>query len=228
MDRELYDLNEHFFNLYGRLYENSEQLPKEQTDSMAKKLLAKYEREYEKLRLREEIEQEQEIYELNLKRQQLIPRTWRKWFRRRCNRAAAISAEVVRSEVERYFEARCKALAAAEEEQPAQLQDGEQTDAGETAEATTKEEQPAEAGKTPAQPQDDEQAERGQTAEATTKEEQPAEAGQTPAQSQNDEQAERVQTAEAETQRENEEAEQDKDAAAGGGDSDLSEKERAA
>lgn len=91
---DLRELNEQFYALYGRLYKNRELLGKAQEDSMAAKLLAQYEAEYELLHLREEIARAKELYELRLKRSALIPRTWRSWFfRRKYNRAAALSGE---------------------------------------------------------------------------------------------------------------------------------------
>ena len=113
MIKGITELNERFYELYGRLYENSEQLTKEQTESVAKKLFANYEREYELLMLRDEIEQAREAYELRLKRNAMIPRTWRGWFfRRKYNRAAVLSAEVVQAEVARYFASQRKKCAA--------------------------------------------------------------------------------------------------------------------
>lgn len=107
------ELNERFYALYGRLYENGEQLTREQTASIAKKLLAQYERAYEMLCLREEIEQARELYELRLERGALIPRTWRfLFFRRKYNRAAVISGEAVAAKVERRFAARLQDIAA--------------------------------------------------------------------------------------------------------------------
>lgn len=106
-------LNETYYALYGRLYENSEQLTKEQRDSMAAKLLAAYEADCEILRLQEEIVRANALYELKLKGEALIPRTWRQWFRRKYNRAAEITGAEVDVEVERVFAPREAALEAA-------------------------------------------------------------------------------------------------------------------
>lgn len=117
MTDKLRELNETYYELYGRLYENCEQLTKEQRDSIAAKLLAEYESEYEVLRLKEEIARARELYELRLKSAELIPRTWRVLhiFRRKYNRAAIQSGAEVAAEVERYFAGREAALYAAEE-----------------------------------------------------------------------------------------------------------------
>ena len=99
---DLRELNEQFYALYGRLYKNRELLGKAQEDSMAAKLLAQYEAEYELLHLREEIGRMRELYELRLKSSALTPRTWRSWFfRRKYNRAAPLSGERIAAEVER-------------------------------------------------------------------------------------------------------------------------------
>ena len=124
---DLRELNEQFYALYGRLYKNRELLGKAQEDSMAAKLLAQYEAEYELLHLREEIGRMRELYELRLKSSALIPRTWRSWFfRRKYNRAAALSGERIAAEVERYFARLEEALRA---EQAPDGEAGEPTDA---------------------------------------------------------------------------------------------------
>lgn len=132
-------LNETFYALYGRLYENGELLTKEQTDSMAEKLLAQYEAEYEILHLREEIERARELYELRLRHAALIPRTWLGWFfRRKYNRAAAISGEWIAAEVERYFAEREAALYG-EQATEAATPDGEVGEASKNAPETAQE-----------------------------------------------------------------------------------------
>lgn len=154
MTDKLRELNETYYELYGRLYENGEQLTKEQRDSIAAKLLAEYESEYEVLRLKEEIARARELYELRLKSAELIPRTWRVLhiFRRKYNRAAIQSGAEVAAEVERYFAGREAALYAAEE---AAEQAQEDSTAGaeetaqeprETAEQGTEQAQEASAG----------------------------------------------------------------------------------
>ena len=124
---DLRELNEQFYALYGRLYKNRELLGKAQEDSIAAKLLAQYEAEYGLLHLREEIVRAKELYELRLKSSELTPRTWRSWFfRRKYNRAAALSGERIAAEVERYFARLEEALRA---EQASDGEAGEPTDA---------------------------------------------------------------------------------------------------
>ena len=137
---DLRELNEQFYALYGRLYKNRELLGKAQEDSMAAKLLAQYESEYELLHLREEIGRMRELYELRLKRSALIPRTWRSWlFRRKYNRAAALSGEQITAEVERYFAEREAALYAQHQEEAADGQAGAPDEASGNAPETAQE-----------------------------------------------------------------------------------------
>lgn len=134
---DLRELNEQFYALYGRLYKNRELLGKAQEDSIAAKLLAQYEAEYGLLHLREEIVRAKELYELRLKSSALIPRTWRSWlFRRKYNRAAALSGERIAAEVERYFARLEEALRA---EQASDVEAGEPTGAPEETSENTPE-----------------------------------------------------------------------------------------
>lgn len=171
---ELRELNEQFYALYGRLYKNRELLGKAQEDSIAAKLLAQYEAEYEILRLKEEISRAKEIYELHLRRSALIPRTWRVlWiFKRKYNRAAIQSGAEIAVEVERYFAEREAALqarqmpeyAAEEAEQPTTEDGAEEADetAPESARETPAEGNEGENEETEQKP--DETAERGEEA----------------------------------------------------------------
>lgn len=169
---DLRELNEQFYALYGRLYKNRELLGKAQEDSMAAKLLAQYEAEYELLHLREEIGRMRELYELRLKRSALIPRTWRSWFfRRKYNRAAALSGERIAAEAERYF-ARLEAALCAE--QASDVEAGDPTvapdetaeNAPETAQETSAGGNAGEDGETDREPK--ETAERAEDAEQGT------------------------------------------------------------
>ena len=106
MESKLHELNEKFYALYGRLYENAELLTREQSEYMAKVLLQQYKDEYEILAARESIERERELYALRLKAAQMIPRTWRFlfFFKRKYNYAAQLIGREVDEEVERFFE----------------------------------------------------------------------------------------------------------------------------
>lgn len=105
MNKDLYDLNERFYALYGRLYENSELLTREQRDYTAKNLLEQYKNELELLQLRQSVERGREIYELRQKRSYLIPRTWRFLliFKRKYNFAAELLNRQVYEEVQNVY-----------------------------------------------------------------------------------------------------------------------------
>ena len=102
---ELNDLNERFYAMYGRLYENSELLTREQKDCMGKKLLELYKNELDLLELRQSVDRAREIYELRQKRSYLIPRTWRFLliFKRKYNFAAELLNRQVYEEVQNVY-----------------------------------------------------------------------------------------------------------------------------
>ncbi len=112
MKKELHDLNERFYALYGRLYENSELLTREQSEYMAKKLLEQYKDEYELLELKESVERSRLMYALRLKRGYLSPRTWRFLliFKRKYNFAAELLNREVNEEVQNLYAAQEAAI----------------------------------------------------------------------------------------------------------------------
>lgn len=104
MFKSVDELNKEFYALYGDFVENKDSMSAEQRDVMSKILLKRYKRAYKLLEMKEEIELAREEYELNLRMDQFIPRTWRfLFFRRRYNRAAELSGAIIAEEVERYF-----------------------------------------------------------------------------------------------------------------------------
>lgn len=104
MFKSVDELNKEFYALYGDFVENKDSMPADQRDVMSKILLKRYKRAYKLLEMKEEIELAREEYELNLRMDQFIPRTWRfLFFRRRYNRAAELSGAIIAEEVERYF-----------------------------------------------------------------------------------------------------------------------------
>ena len=112
MKQELHDLNERFYALYGRLYENSELLTREQSEYMAKKLLEQYKDEYELLELKESVERARLMYALRLKRGYLSPRTWRFLLsvKRKYNFAAELLNREVNEEVQNLYAAQEAAI----------------------------------------------------------------------------------------------------------------------
>ena len=112
MFKSVDELNKEFYALYGDFVENKDSMPAEQRDVMSKTLLKRYKRAYKLLEMKEELELAREEYELNLRMDQFIPRTWRfLFFRRHYNRAAELSGAIIAEEVERYFREQKDALA---------------------------------------------------------------------------------------------------------------------
>lgn len=111
MIEELGDLNEMFYKLYGRLYENAELLTTKQSELMADKLLAQYKAEYERLQLKADIVELKELYETKQRRSALIPHRWRFLFWGKANQAAIAIEREIQAEIVGYFNKREKALA---------------------------------------------------------------------------------------------------------------------
>lgn len=156
MIKELGELNEKFYELYGRLYENGELLTPKQAALMADKLLAQYKAEYELLALKTGIEEAKELYTVRQRRGTLIPYRWRFLFWRKENYAAQVIDREIQTEIARYFNEREKALArlveAIEKENAETLDEGNE-EADETPEEPnepTNEETPG-AAETPAE-----------------------------------------------------------------------------
>lgn len=156
MIKELGELNEKFYKLYGRLYENGELLTPKQAALMADNLLAQYNAEYELLTLKTGIDEMKELYAVKQRRGALIPHRWRFLFWRKENYAAQVIDREIQTEIARYFNEREKALArlveAIEKENAETLDEGNE-EADETPEEPnepTNEETPG-AAETPAE-----------------------------------------------------------------------------
>lgn len=67
MLNELFDLNERFFELYGSIRENTENLSRKQYDFMQEKLFEQYKLEYSKLSLKKEIEDKGVLFALKMR-----------------------------------------------------------------------------------------------------------------------------------------------------------------
>ncbi len=111
MIKELGELNEKFYELYGRLYENGELLTPKQAALMADNLLAQYKAEYELLAFKTGIEEAKELYTVKQRRGTLIPHRWRFLFWRKENYAAQVIDREIQTEITRYFNERERALA---------------------------------------------------------------------------------------------------------------------
>ena len=181
MIKELGELNEKFYELYGRLYENGELLTPKQAALMADNLLAQYKAEYELLALKTGIEEAKELYTVKQRRGTLIPHRWRFLFWRKENYAAQVIDREIQTEITRYFNERERALArlveAIEKENAEAL-----NESNEEANELTDEEAPG-AAETPAeenQPATPENEEANETPDEPTDEETPG-AAETPA-----------------------------------------------
>ncbi len=153
MIKELGELNEKFYELYGRLYENGELLTPKQAALMADNLLAQYKAEYELLALKTGIEEAKELYTVKQRRGTLIPHRWRFLFWRKENYAGQVIDREIQAEITRYFNEREKALARlveAIEKENAETLNESNEEADETPEEPTDEETPS-AAETPAE-----------------------------------------------------------------------------
>lgn len=160
--KQLKQLNECIYELYGRLYENEELLTKKQTDYMADKLFEAYKQEYGVLALNAEPETAGEAFAAKERRRLLVPyvpgRFARIFLRRRTNAVAKLILREVREAAERAFAERTAKLDAAKkaaeqaEEQPAE-QTAPETDAAAAAEqpAELREQSPADGQPAPPQ-----------------------------------------------------------------------------
>lgn len=111
MIKELGELNEKFYELYGRLYENGELLTPKQSALMGDNLLAQYKSEYELLQLKTGIEEARELYAVKSRRAKLIPKSLRFLFWKKSNHAAEVLDKEILNEIKQYFDRREKALA---------------------------------------------------------------------------------------------------------------------
>ncbi len=144
MIKELGELNEKFYELYGRLYQNIELLPPKQADVMAANLLEQYKSEYARLSLKTGVDEQSEAYAVKLLAGSRIPHRWRFLWWSRANKAAELIERDIQAQVMGYFIEKEKALErlekaldkAAEATPPAEVlaSDGEDGNAEEAAE----------------------------------------------------------------------------------------------
>ena len=118
MIKELGELNEQFFQLYGRLYKCKTLLAvnAEQEKYMAACLFNQYKAEYKLLLLKAEITERRELYATELRHYNMVPRKRFLFFR---NRAMRQLDEKILSELEAWFEAQ-QSEQAAEPQEPDQ------------------------------------------------------------------------------------------------------------
>ena len=101
---DIRELNETFYELYGRLYENALFLPSKQRDYTYQVLLLEYKAEYARISSENEIERSSENFSVKLRKKALVPKRW--WLFGRKNRAAQLIEDEVRAAIEAYFAAK--------------------------------------------------------------------------------------------------------------------------
>ena len=168
MIKELSELNEKFYQLYGRLHKNKSLLAikPEQIQYMATALFNQYKAEYKLLAMRAEIREQRELYDAGLRHAVLVPR--KRFFLFRNRAMKQLDAEIL-DELEAWFAQREQSevsgsareeLPLGWEEQKREPEMAEQTPAGEGNQAAE-----------PAQPDTQQQSEQSEQAAAS---EQPA------------------------------------------------------
>lgn len=119
MIKELSELNEKFYELYGRLHKNKSLLAikPEQIQYMATALFNQYKAEYKLLAMRAEIREQRELYDAELRHNVLVPR--KRFFLFRNRAMKQLDAEIL-DELEAWFAQReqSEASRSAREELP--------------------------------------------------------------------------------------------------------------
>ena len=105
MIKELGELNEKFYQLYGRLHKNKSLLAikPEQIQYMATALFNQYKAEYKLLAMRAEIREQRELYDAELRHEVLVPRKRFFLFRNRAMKQLDVE---IWDELEAWFEQR--------------------------------------------------------------------------------------------------------------------------
>lgn len=112
---ELRQLNEKFYEMFGRLYKNRKLLDNSKTvEFFGKQLFEQYKAEYEALKYKYEIEELPELEIFKLRHSELVPHTYRPWyflwlFKRR-NRALKNIERAIYCEIEAHFRKKEAAL----------------------------------------------------------------------------------------------------------------------
>ena len=119
MIKELGELNEKFYQLYGRLHKNKSLLAikPEQLQYMATVLFNQYKAEYKLLKMRVEIREQRELYDAELRHDVLVPR--KRFFLFRNRAMKQLDAEIL-DRLDAWFEQReqNKVTGAAQEDLP--------------------------------------------------------------------------------------------------------------
>ncbi|MDE6597977.1 MAG: hypothetical protein K2K60_05010 [Clostridia bacterium] len=112
---ELRQLNEKFYEMYGRLYKNRKLLDNSKTvEFFGKQLFEQYKAEYEALKYKYEIEELPELETVKQRHSELVPRYRRPWYFlflvRRPNRALKNIERAIYCEIEAHFRKKEAAL----------------------------------------------------------------------------------------------------------------------
>lgn len=105
---ELRQLNEKFYDMYGRLYKNRKLLDNSKTvEFFGKQLFEQYKAEYEALKYKYEIEELPELETVKQRHSELVPRYHRPWYFlflvKRPNRALKNIERAIYCEIEQHF-----------------------------------------------------------------------------------------------------------------------------
>ena len=109
--KNVYELNETFYELYGRLSENAEFLTKRQVDAITSRLLKQYEIEFKKLELIKSMDDKEKVYTIKIQKNYYIPK--RRLFLFKNKLAKLISKDVKESAMEyfgKYFDKKIELL----------------------------------------------------------------------------------------------------------------------
>ncbi len=97
--KRIYELNEKFFELYGRLYENSEFLTKRQQDAVSSRLLKQYEVEFSKIAEIKSMQDKRELFSIRIEKGYYIPKVFL-FFK---NRLAKLMINEIRDSASEYY-----------------------------------------------------------------------------------------------------------------------------
>ena len=155
--REIYELNERFYELYCRLDRYEPKMSKRQKDAISSRLLKQYETEYKKLELKKSIEDKKEFYRLKIGKGYFVPKIMFFFFR---NKLAKLISKEIKETAEdyfkNYFENRLRLMTGAEEPESEELTNEEleetetvQTEGGEPESQEPTNEEPGESAEIP-------------------------------------------------------------------------------
>ncbi len=79
--KDLRELNEKFFDMFGRLFRNRKLLDSEKTFKyFGERLFEQYKAEYEALKYKHELKELPELEKVKQLHKEIVPRSWRPWY----------------------------------------------------------------------------------------------------------------------------------------------------